>query len=94
MAVLMTYVTNEVWNPASKDNLQKPASISKDNLQLAAVAINLINGVSGIMVCFLAFISNTTVGPFKVIASTNAAYLLVSCKYSVEPNYIFKLQFT
>ncbi|KAM5552827.1 hypothetical protein ABKV19_025177 [Rosa sericea] len=42
---------------------------------MAAVATNIINGVSSIMVCFLAYISNT-VGPFKVIAFTNAAYFL------------------
>ncbi|KAM5568921.1 protein NRT1/ PTR FAMILY 5.10-like [Rosa sericea] len=63
ISVLITYLTVEIWKP------------SNDNYQLAAVAINMLDGVSSIMVCVLAFISNR-VGPFKVIASTNAAYIL------------------
>ncbi|XP_050374690.1 protein NRT1/ PTR FAMILY 5.10-like [Argentina anserina] len=62
--ILITYLTVVLWN-----DWKQPTS------DMAAVTINLLNGISGIMVFVLAFISNT-VGPFMVIASTNAAYLL------------------
>ncbi|XP_061993414.1 uncharacterized protein LOC133711282 [Rosa rugosa] len=63
MSVLITYLTFVIW------------SRSNDNYQLAAIAINVLDGVSSIMVCVLVHISYK-VGPFKVIATTNAAYIL------------------
>ncbi|XP_050374470.1 protein NRT1/ PTR FAMILY 5.10-like [Argentina anserina] len=67
ISVLIMYITKELWKPIEPND--------SDSFQQAAVAINVLNGISGILVCVLAFITNT-VGPFEVIASTNAAYLL------------------
>lgn len=48
------------------------------NFAMAALVTNVQEGVSDIMVILLARISETHMTRFKMIVSTNAAYLLVS----------------
>ncbi|CAB4262666.1 unnamed protein product [Prunus armeniaca] len=61
VSILMTYLT-ENWRTS--------------NFAMAALVTNVQEGVSDIMVIVLARISDTHMTRFKMIASTNAAYLL------------------
>lgn len=51
---------------------------SDDHFQMAAVVENMRDGLSDIMVIFLSHLSHTYRGCFKVIVTTNAAFVVVS----------------
>ncbi|PQP93038.1 protein NRT1/ PTR FAMILY 5.14 [Prunus yedoensis var. nudiflora] len=61
MSILITYLQNNWYHP---------------HFQIAAVVTNVQEGVADILVIFLAHFSHTFNGGLKIIATTNAAYIL------------------
>lgn len=57
---------------------------SHPRFQIAAVVTNVQEGVTDILVIFLAHFSHTFNGGLKIIATTNAAYILVSTCFTLK----------
>lgn len=67
MGILIMYLNYDIWE--------------KQHFQIAAVVINVQEGLSSIMVIVLAHLPHTYKGYFKIIVTTNAAYVVVSISY-------------
>ncbi|KAK9943805.1 hypothetical protein M0R45_009401 [Rubus argutus] len=61
-SILIVYLTEQIW--------------ATPNFEIAAAIINVLQGITNIMVIALAYISYTCLGPFKVIVYTTALYIL------------------
>ncbi|KAM0988233.1 hypothetical protein ACFX13_012442 [Malus domestica] len=66
VGILIVYLT-ESWNT--------------EQFEMAAIVTNLQEGITSVMVIVLAHISNSYMSRFKMIVSTNAAYILVPSKF-------------